>query len=252
MSLLDADMRVLWGKEVQQLTRSWSSMLSGFGIPLALVVVAPVFAIMTANSRDYYGKVAVPKEAHDLLGFSTIHGAQDYFLYVLLPILLVLAALVAPVLTALQSLIGERQDRSLELLMALPVLIDDIVAAKLAANVSFALATIVPMFAADAVVLVLVARVSWVFVFWAALLLVGAVAASVGASVLLAMTAGDLRTAMSSGGLMVAVPLSLTGLCVALIPGVYRFAVLAVLLFALGVGAVWGGLRWLTYERYVT
>jgi hypothetical protein len=54
------------------------------------------------------------------------------------------------------------------------------------------------------------------------------------------------------GGLMVAVPLSLTGLCVSLVPGVARFAVLAILLFALGFGTVWSSLRWLTFERYVT
>jgi len=81
--------------------------------------------------------------------------------------------------------------------------------------------------------------------------LLGSVAASVGASILLALIARDLRTAMSSGGLMIAVPLSLTGLCVALVPGVGRFAVLGLLLFALGIGSVYGGLRWLTYERYV-
>jgi hypothetical protein len=101
-------------------------------------------------------------------------------------------------------------------------------------------------------VMVNVAHVGWDFVGWAAVLLVGSVTASVGASLLLALTARDLRTAMSSGGLMIAVPLSLTGLCVALLPGVERFAVLGFLLFALGVGAVYGGLRWLTYERYTT
>lgn len=252
MSLLDAETRVLWGQEVLQLTRSWNAMLSSLGVPLALVVVAPIFAVVTASRRDFYNGLSVPSEASKLWGFSTIHGAQDYFLYVLLPILLVLAALLTPVLTTLQSLIGERDHRSLELLMALPVVIDDIVAAKLAANVSLAFATILPMFAVDAVVFVRVAGVGWEFVSWAAVLLVGTVTASVGASILLALTARDLRTAMWWGGLMVAVPLSLTGLCVSLVPGVARFAVLAMLLFALGFGTVWGSLRWLTFERYVT
>src|SRR5499427_3631227 len=257
VSLFDADTRLLWDKEVQQLTRSWNAMLSSFVVPAALIVVAPVFAIVTDHYRDYYkavGKrpgVSVPQQAAGLPGFSTIHGAQDYFLYVLLPVLFVLGALLTPVLTALQSLIGERERRSLELIMALPVVVDDIVAAKMAANVSVALATILPMFAVDAVVLRAVAQVGWDFVIWAAVLLLGSVASSVGASILLALIARDLRTAMSSGGLMIAVPLSLTGLCVALVPGVGRFAVLGLLLFALGIGSVYGGLRWLTYERYV-
>jgi|SRR5215467_2065677 len=258
LSLFDADTRMLWDKEVQQLTRSWNAMLSSFVVPAALIVVAPVFAIVTDHYRDYYravGKrpgVSVPQQAVNLPGFSTIHGAQDYFLYILLPVMFVLAALLTPVLTAVQSLIGERERRSLELLMALPVVVDDIVAAKMAANVSIALATILPMFVVDAFVLIAIAHVSGAFVVWAAVLLLGSVAASVGASILLALIARDLRTAMSSGGLMIAVPLSLTGLCVALVPGVARFAVLGVLLFALGLGAVYGALRWLTYERYTT
>ena len=258
MSLFDADTRLLWGKEVQQLTRSWYAMLSSLVVPAALVVVGPVFAVVTDYYRDYYKPVGtrpgvtVPQEALSLPGFSSIHSAQDYFLYVLLPVLFVLGALLTPVLTALQSLIGERERRSLELIMALPVVVDDIVAAKMAANVSVALATILPMFAVDVIVLRAVAQVGWDFVIWAAVLLLGSITSSVGASILLALIARDLRTAMSSAGLMIAVPLSLTGLCVALVPGVGRFAVLGVLLFALGIGSVYGGLRWLTYERYVT
>ena len=271
MSLLDSDTRLLWDKEVQQLTRSPYAMLTSFVVPGALVVIGPVFAVVTEHfKREYYAPapphyagVAVPPQAGSLLGFSSIHrtvaevtagrsDAEGYFLYILLPVLFVLAALLTPVLTALHSLIGERERRSLELLMALPVLVNDIVTAKLAANVSMALATILPMFGVDAILLMNVAHVGWTFVGWAAILLVGSVAASVGASLLLALTARDLRTAMSSGSLIIAVPLSLTGLCVALIPGVERFAVLGLLLFALGVGAVYGGLRWLTYERYTT
>lgn len=252
MSLLKAEARLLWGKEVEQLIRSWNVMLSTLVVPVALVVLGPILALLAGTTRNFYATVAPPKEATRLPGFSTIYGVQDYFLYILLPVLFVLAALLTPVLTAIQSLIGERERRSLELLMALPVVVDDIVTAKLAANVAIALATILPMFAVDAVALKAVGRVDWNYIGWASILILGSVTASVGASILLALTARDLRTAMSSGALLLAVPLSLTGLCVALVPGVARFAVIGILLFVLGVGAAYGGLRWLTYERYVT
>lgn len=252
MSLLNAEARLLWGKEIEQLTRSWNVMLSTLVVPVALVVLGPISALLAGTTRNFYATVAPPEEAARLWGFSTLHGIQDYFLYILLPVLFVLAALLTPVLTAIQSLIGERERRSLELLMALPVVVDDIVTAKLAANVAIALATIMPMFAVDAIVLKAVGRVDWTYIGWASILLLGSVTASVGASILLALMAKDLRTAMSSGALMLAVPLSLTGLCLSLVPGVARFAVIGILLFALGVGASYGGLRWLTYERYVT
>jgi ABC-2 type transport system permease protein len=249
---LNAEARLLWGKEVEQLTRSWIAMLSSLVVPVAMVVLGPVAAILASATRSFYTTVVPPEEATHLAGFRTIHGAEDYFLYILLPVLFVLAALLTPVLTAINSLIAEREDRSLELLMALPVVVNDVVTAKLAANVSIALATILPMFAVDAVVLKIVSQVDWAFLVWAAILLCGAVAASVGASVLLALTSRDLRTALSNSALMLAVPLSLTGLCVSLVPGVARFAVLGILLFGLGIGGVYGGLRGLTYERYVT
>jgi hypothetical protein len=46
-------------------------------------------------------------------------------------------------------------------------------------------------------------------------------------------------------------PLVLTGVCIVLVPGLGRFVVLGLLMLALGCGALYAGLRWLTSERYV-
>src|SRR5215475_10080441 len=82
LSLLNSDTRLLWDKEVQQLTRSWYAMLSSFVVPGALVVLGPVFAVVTEHfKRDYYAPspqqhyagVAVPGQAERLLGFKSIH-----------------------------------------------------------------------------------------------------------------------------------------------------------------------------------
>jgi len=164
---------------------------------------------------------------------------------------LVIASLLAPMLAAVQTLIGERERRSLELLLSLPVLVGDILAAKLIAVVVMALATMLPMFLVDAIVILALtpAQLSYVL---AALFLVAAtlVTAACG-SLLLALLARDLRTATTRGATLAAAPLFVTALCIVFIPGVARFVVLGFFMLALGFTAVYSGVRWLTYERYV-
>ena len=43
-----------------------------------------------------------------------------------------------------------------------------------------------------------------------------------------------------------------TGLCVTLVPGLWRFVVLSLLMLALGGLAYLIAVRWLTFERYLT
>jgi hypothetical protein len=136
--------------------------------------------------------------------------------------------------------------------MALPVVVGDILAAKLAAILATAVATIVPMFLVDAVVIVSLTGAGMAYVFGALFLIVTTLVASVTGTLLMALMARDLRTATSLGGMLSVPPLLLTGLCVVFVPGLGRFVVLGLLMLALGSGTLYAGLRWLTWERYVS
>ncbi len=248
--MLRSEVQLLFWKEVRQLTRNTGAMLSSLFLPAVLVVLAPVLALLASRTAGYEDFLPPPLTRR-LPGLEDIETAQDFFLAVMLPTLFVLASLLAPTLSAIHTLIVERERRSLELLLALPVLVDDVLAAKLVANLATAMATILPMFLVDAVVIELLTPAGPPYLVGALFLVVSTLVASVGASLLLGLLARDLRTATTLGGTLAVLPLFLTGLCVVFVPGLARFAVLGLLMLALGFGGVYAGIRWLTYERYV-
>ena len=249
--MIREEVRLLFWKEVRQLTRNTAAMLSSLLMPAVLVVLAPVLALLVSRNEPYRD-LRVPTLATSLPGFDVIHDGQGYFLYVTMPVFFVLAGILSPILAATHTLIVERERRSLELLMALPVMVDDILAAKLAANLATAVATMLPMFLIDAVVILTLTPAGLGYVVGALFLLLTTVVASVAASLLLALLARDLRTATALGGMLAVPPLVLTGLCIILVPGLGRFVVLGLLMLALACGAAYTGLRWLTSERYVS
>jgi ABC-type Na+ efflux pump permease subunit len=226
-------------------------MLSSLFMPAVLIVLAPILALL-ASRTEPYRSLKVPALTATLPGFDLVHDGEGYFLYVTLPFLFVMAALLTPILAGVHTLIVERERRSLELLMALPVVVGDILAAKLAAILATAVATIVPMFLVDAVVIVSLTGAGMAYVIGALFLIVATLVASVTGTLLMALMARDLRTATSLGGMLSVPPLLLTGLCVVFVPGLGRFVVLGLLMLALGSGTLYAGLRWLTWERYVS
>jgi len=245
-----SQVQYLFWKEVRQLTRNQVAMLTSLLMPAFLLVLAPLLALLASRTSGY-GPVSVPALTARLPGFEAVRTAQDYFLYETLPLLFVLVSLLTPMLVAIPTLIVERERRSLELLLALPVLVDDIVAAKLAAILATAVATTLSMFLVDAVVILTLTPAGTAYVVGTAFLVFSTLVASVGGSLLLGLMARDVRTATMRGALFCVVPLFLTGLCIVAVPGTARFWVLGVLMLGLACGAVSTGLRLLTYERYV-
>jgi ABC-type Na+ efflux pump permease subunit len=248
---IPTEVQLLFWKEVRQLTRNTAAMLSSLFMPAVLMVLAPILALLASRTPPYRD-LKVPQLTGSLPGFDLVHNGEGYFLYITVPFLLVIAALLTPILSGIHTLIVERERRSLELLMALPVVVGDILAAKLAAILATAVATIVPMFLVDAVVIVSLTGAGMAYVIGALFLIVTTLVAAVSASLLIALTARDLRSATSLGGMLAVPPLLLTALCVVFVPGLGRFTVLGLLMLALGCASLYGGLRWLTWERYVS
>jgi ABC-type Na+ efflux pump permease subunit len=248
--VIPTEVQLLFWKEVRQLTRNTAAMLSSLLMPAVLIVLAPVLALL-ASRTEPYRDIQVPRLTASLPGFDVVHDGEGYFLYITLPFLFVIAALLTPILAGIHTLIVERERRSLELLMALPVLVGDILAAKLAAILATAVATIVPMFVVDAVVIVSLTGAGMAYVVASLFLIVATLVAAVSASLLMALMARDLRSATSLGGMLSVPPLLLTGLCVVFVPGLGRFVVLGLLMLGLGCASLYGGLRWLTSEQYL-
>lgn len=239
--------RLLFRKELRQFLRSRQAVLTGLLLPTLLMVVAPVLQLLSANSARPRSNIPVV-----VPGLNGINDVKSIFLYFTFPLFVVLAGLMTPSLAAVYTVISERERRSIELLVALPVSVTDIVTAKLGANLAVAAATLAPLFAVDAAVILLVTTAGPLFVVAAFLTLLSALTASIGVSLLLALVARDFRTANNLNGAFVLPTMIVTGLCVTLVPGLWRFLVLAVLLLAMGGAASWIALRWLTFERYLS
>lgn len=244
---LHRSVRLLFRKEVRQFLRSRQAVLTGLLLPAMVMVVAPGVQLLSANSARTRSNIpaVVP-------GLSGINDVANIFLYFTFPLFVVLAGLMTPSLAAVHTVISERERRSIELLVALPVSVTDIVTAKLGANLAVSAVTLAPLFAVDAALILLVTTAGPLFVMAAFLVLLSALTASIGVSLLLALVARDFRTANNLNGAFVLPTIIVTGLCVALVPGLWRFLVLAVLLLTMGGAALWIALRWLTFERYLS
>ena len=240
--------RLLFRKEIRQLTRSRAAMITGVMLPALLMVLAPISQLMASGT----GQRRVSAIPAVVPGLNGLNGVQDFFLYFTFPLFFVLSGLMTPSLAASHTVISERERRSLELLMALPLTVGDILTAKLAANLTVAAATLLPLFAIDAVFVLTLTRAGTVYVLAALALLLSALVASIGVSLLMALLARDFRTSNNLNAAFVLPAMILTGLCTALVPGLWRFAVLALALLALGAGAFAAGVRWLTFERYLS
>ncbi|HZV51251.1 MAG TPA: ABC transporter permease subunit [Candidatus Dormibacteraeota bacterium] len=248
VALFTPQVRLLFWKEVRQLTRNQAALLSVLFLPTVLVGLAPVLALLASRAQPV---LAVPRQA-SLPGFHDVQGTVGFALLVTFPILFVLATTLTPILTATSTIVSERERHTLDLLLALPVRLGDILLAKLGAVLAAGATMIVPMFLIDAVVMMALADVDLSYIGGALLLILCTLFAAGAASLLMALMAQDARSASYCVASLPVPPLFLTALCVVFVPGLWRFLAMAALMVALAIAALVAGLRVLTLERYLS
>lgn len=248
--LLSPALRALLGKEVRQLRRSKGALLSATLLPLLLMTGLPLFELFAARGAAAAG--AAPVRTDLPAGMAGVgNDPAQLLVRVLLPMFLVLGGLLVPALAATYTVVAEREKRSIELLMALPVRVGDILLAKLLAMVLLAVAVVLPLFAVDMAVLLALGLVGVPDVALLLALLLAALACSAGVALLLALLARDFRTANNLNGALIAPEILTTIATLFLLPRPLGYVVLGVLLLVLATAAVLVGVRWLTFERYV-
>lgn len=250
MSLFSKEARALLWKEVRQFRRNRGALLSATLLPFLLMVLVPMgqlFALTSAppDASALRGTEFLPP------GMAELEQPVGLFTRFLMPLFITLAGMVVPSVTATYIVVAERERRSLELLMALPVRVVDILAAKVLTTLLVSALIVLPLFALDAAILLVMDLASVGYLGLLLLLLVCALAASAGVALLLALLARDFRTANNLNGAIVG-PLVLVSMLILVgIPGDARFLALAAVLLAIAGGTVLVGLRWLTFERYL-
>jgi ABC-2 type transport system permease protein len=251
MSVFSPTVRVLLGKELRQVRRSKGAMLTATLLPLLLMTVTPLLQLYAARQPGMSGTALGQGTSLPPAMAGLADDPAQLLVRVMLPLFLVLGGLIVPSVAATYTVVAEREKRSIELLMALPVRVGDLLLAKLLAMLLLASAVVLPLFAVDAAVLLWLRLVGVGTLVALLSLLLAALACSVGVALLLALLARDFRTANNLNGAFVG-PLIVAAMAVLfLVPGPLSYLLLGGLLLLVAAGTVWAGLRWLTFERYL-
>jgi ABC-2 type transport system permease protein len=244
-----ARLRPLLRKELRQVRRSRGALLSSTLLPLLLLVISPlgqIAALRAEPNTPPPGFDAVP-----IAGFADFTAPEQFFLLFVFPMMVSIGGLIVPSVAASYTVIAERERRTIELLVALPVSVGDILVAKLLSMLVLAAVVVLPMYAIDAVYLLVTGLASPAYVALLLILLLCALSCSVAIALLLALLARDLRTANNLNGAFIG-PLLMVILVILLtVPGLWRLVVLAVVLLLFGAAVFLAAMKWLTFERYL-
>ncbi|MEA2641458.1 MAG: type transport system permease protein [Chloroflexota bacterium] len=242
--------RILLGKELRQIRRSRRAVLTSTLLPLLLLVIMPMgqlasFRSMPAEALQRGGTQGLPP------GIDPTNPVS-FYTYFLFPLFLVIGGLMVPSQLATHTVVVERERRSLELLMALPVRVSDIVVGKLLAILAVAVGITLPLFAVDCVFMVVWEVVTPLYLALAFLVLLSSLACAIAMAFVISLIARDFRTANNISGLIVVPIIFVTLALMGLVPGDVKLVVLAAALLATGLAGLLAGLRWITFERYLS
>jgi ABC-type Na+ efflux pump permease subunit len=237
-------LRALLQKEVRQITRSRRTVVAALAVPILMLVVVTLGDIVAL-------RVGFGSHPIYLLSSARSISSETLLRHFSLPVLVTISSLVTPSILMGDVLLGERERRTLELLVALPVTSLDVVVAKLAAVLGFALTVTVPVFLLNVVIVSGFGYASVPQELALAALLLAAVVYSAGSGLLVALLAGEPRAANIVSGLVLGPVVPIEGLILAGIAGdgaiLLSFGVLA----ALALLVLLWSLRSASFERLV-
>jgi len=239
---------LLW-KETRQLGRNRTAMLTAALLPFIILFLAPIQLLVAMH----FGGGPGIEQLRDspLPGFSDVTDSAQLLVQFFYPMLLVIGGLLLPSLTTTYAIVAERERRSLELLISLPVTVAEILAAKLLAVLAVTGLIGLP-YVAIVLTLLLVLGIADAATIPALLApFIAAVACSIAISLLLTLLARDFRTANNLSGAFVVPALLLTVATLGAVGGPARTYVLALVLLTLGALAMFAALRWVSFERYL-
>lgn len=250
--LVTPEMRVLVAKEIRQLLRSRGALASSLILPVIFLLVVPAvqyFSFTSAAATSARGPGGIPTGAPPGIAGLKVSGLLAYYL---LPMFTALAGIIMPSVTSLYTIVQERERKTLELLVALPVRLTDILYAKLGATLLVAVAVMLPLFVVQAAGVLAVGLAGPLWVLGELLLLFCAIACSICISFVLALLARDFRTSQQINGALLLPNLLLVNVVLLVFPVRIKVPLLGVLLLVLGAVTLLIAVRRLTFERYLS
>lgn len=242
------EVRILFRKEMRQLLRSKGAMLSSLLLPLVILVIVPSLQMLGISMGQPQNKIPVNVPLPPALALA----AEDprAMAKLMLPLFVALGGMIVPMMAAAYTLVAEREAKTLELLVALPITVGQILMAKLLALGALAGTVTIAMFGIDAVVLLATGLGDVWLVFALAALLLAALFFSTSGALLISLLAKDFRTSNNLNGFLILPVIILTMAAVVLIPGTALAASLVAVLFLAGAAlCAFLALKVVTFER---
>ncbi len=244
-----AAIRALLWKELRQMGRNRTAMLTATFLPFIILFVAPlqiIFSLRLGGVRgiDQLRQMPLP-------GFSDVTDPSQLIVQFVYPMLLVLGGMLLPSMTTAYAIVAERERRSLELLVSLPVSVSEILAAKLLSVLVLTAIVGFPYVAVVITVLVVLGLAGPAAIPALVAPFVAAVACSTAISLLLTLLARDFRTANNLNGVLFFPVLLVTLATLSAVGGPGRTYVLSLMLLGLAAIALIVAMRWITFERYL-
>ena len=198
-----------------------------------------------------------PPAAYTILAPTTSTSASspnvlnDLALRFLVPFFIFIAGAIVPTAFAAQTVLLERERRSLDLLLALPVTVSEVLTSKVAFTLLVSLAVLVPLFFVDAGLIISTGKADPAYLLSTALLLVASAAASSLATLVMVLLTREMRTASNLTGLASLPAMGVVAALLFLVPSPGSMLLASALMIGLGSFAYWAATRWITFERYL-
>jgi ABC-type Na+ efflux pump permease subunit len=239
------EIQILVRKELQQLIGSRGAMWTALLLPILFLVLVPAPYLFLAS--------ALPVGAIELGAAVPLGAANDpnaVLRMLILPLCMLAGGLLVPSSTATYTLIAEREQRTLELLVGLPVRIGQVLLAKLLVVALVTVGVCFALFALDAGLIISFNIAGPGYVAALGTLLLAALIYATASALLIALLARDLRTANHLATAFLLPTILLGAAVLVLVPGEYtRLLALAGLLAVGAATALWVALRVVTFER---
>lgn len=243
------EVRSLLWKELRQLRRSRGALASTTLLPIFMLLVVPFMQLAAFRSMDT-AQIAAANPTNQAM-LARFERPIDLYTTLILPLFVALTGVIVPAVATSYAVVTERERRSLDLLMALPVAVADVLVAKVVSVMVVAFAVVLPLFTINMGVMLALGVLEPLRVILHLMVLLGAFTCSIGVNFVVTIVARDFRTANNLSGLQVLPAVALTPALLLTLPTVLGFLALASALAAVGLVALFIAWRWISFERYL-
>lgn len=247
--MLAREVRILLRKELRQLLRNKAATLTALFLPLLLMLIVPLAQVLGVKP-DQPKELHLPEGVWLPPGLAMVGTDPRVVVRLLLTPLISMGGLLTPALLANHTLTSERESRTLELLVALPVRVGQILLAKLLAILALAAPVCLGLFAVVGGFMLSREVGSPGYVLTVGVMVAASLAFSCSTALFVSLLAQDIRAASNLTGVVLS-PFVIGGFVImAVVPGTTLASAVLAGGFLLGTALVLVlALRVVTFER---